>query len=125
VRDAYKGAITRQIGGKFYRTESFGFSPEFTEYLRTVPVERERGSAQGRVLIEGKTIHIEDVEADPDYDFEEARKHGGFRTILGVPMMREGVAIGSMGLARSGVRPFTEKQIELVSTFADQAAIEP
>ena len=74
-------------------------------------------------MLEGKVIHIPDVQADPEYTFVEAQRLGDFRTILGVPMMREGIPIGVLALTRSEVRPFTEKQIELVSTFADQAAI--
>jgi signal transduction histidine kinase/putative methionine-R-sulfoxide reductase with GAF domain/CHASE3 domain sensor protein len=121
--DADKATITRQIGGRFYRAEFYGFSREFMEHVRTVPVEFERGSINGRVLLEGKVVHIADVEADPEYTFADAGKLGGFRTGLGVPMLREGVPIGVISLVRSGVRPFTDKQIELVSTFADQAAI--
>ena len=121
--DADMANITRQINGVFVRTEFYGAAPEFVEQLRGIPVVPDRGSAQGRALLEGKVIHITDMEADPEYTFEEAKRLGGFRTILGVPMMREGVPIGSMALARSEVRPFTDKQIELVSTFADQAAI--
>jgi signal transduction histidine kinase/tripartite-type tricarboxylate transporter receptor subunit TctC len=121
--EADKATITRQKDGVFFRAEAYGFSPEFIEYVRTVPVEPERGSVTGRVLLEGQIIHIPDVQADPEYSFVEAQKLGGFRTLLGVPMLREGVPIGVLGLARSEARPFTEKQIELVSTFADQAAI--
>jgi adenylate cyclase len=73
--------------------------------------------------LEGKVIHVADVLADPDYTFTEAQKLGRFRTLLGVPMLRQGVPIGVLALTRSEVRPFTDKQIELVSTFADQAAI--
>jgi signal transduction histidine kinase len=68
-------------------------------------------------------IHIPDVLADPDYTWVEAQKLGGFRTILGVPMLREGVPVGILTLSRSEVRPFNDKQIELALTFADQAAI--
>jgi GAF domain-containing protein len=121
--DADKSTITRQIGGKFYRAEAYGFSPEFLTFVRNVPVEPERGSVSGRALLDGRAVHIPDVEADPEYTFVEAKRLGGFRTALGVPMLRDGVAIGVMSLTRSIVRPFTEKQIELVSTFADQAAI--
>ena len=121
--DADKATITRQIGDRFYRAESYGFSPEFMEYARTIPVEPERGSVSGRALLEGKVVHIADVEADPEYTFADAGKLGGYRTALGVPMLREDVPIGVMSLARSDVRPFTDRQIELVSTFADQAVI--
>jgi GAF domain-containing protein/CheY-like chemotaxis protein len=121
--DADKGTITRQIDGVFYRAESCGFSAEFMDRVRAMPVEPERGSVSGRALLEGRGVHVVDVRADPEFTFAEARQLGGVRTALGVPMLREGVPIGVMALARSEVRPFTEKQIELVSTFADQAAI--
>jgi len=121
--DADKATITRQSEGTFHTAEAYGFSDEFMNFIRPIPVEPERGSASGRALLEGKIIHIADVEADPDYTFSEGKRLGGFRTILGVPMLREGVPIGVLALTRSQVRPFTEKQIELVSTFADQAAI--
>jgi signal transduction histidine kinase len=86
-----------------------------------VPVTPERGSAAGRALLEGCTVHIPDADADPDYTFDTAG--AVIRSMLGVPMLREGVPIGVLTLIRSEVRPFTDKQIELVSTFADQAAI--
>jgi signal transduction histidine kinase len=121
--DADNGGITRQQGGLFYPAASYGFSKEFTDYARTVPIVPERGTAQGRALLEGKVAHIPDVQADPDYSWNEAQRLGGFRTALGVPMLREGAPIGVFALTRSEVRPFTEKQIELVTTFADQAAI--
>jgi two-component system, NtrC family, sensor kinase len=115
--------VTRQIGGVFYRAESYGFSAEFMDRVRNVPVEPGRGNVSGRALLEGRSVHIPDIFADPEYTFTEAQEVGRLRTALGVPMMREGVPIGVFGLARYEVRPFTEKQIELVSTFADQAAI--
>src|SRR5262249_10520986 len=79
----------------------------------------ERGSAAGRALLESRAVHVPDADADPHYTFDTA----GARTMLGVPMLREGTPIGVLALARSDVRPFTDKQIDLVSTFADQAAI--
>ena len=121
--EAEKATITRQRGKTFFRAEAFGFSREFMDYVKDVPVKPERGSATGRALLEGRVVHIPDARADPEYTFAEAQRLDGFRTILGVPMMREGVAIGVLALTRSEVRPFTDKQIELVSTFADQAAI--
>jgi signal transduction histidine kinase len=121
--EADQATITRQIGGKFFRAEAYGFSPEFMDFVRDVPVEPERGTVHGRALLEGKISHIPDVLADPDYTWAEAQKRAGFRTVLGVPMLREGVPIGVLALTRCQVRPFTGKQIELVTTFADQAAI--
>jgi len=121
--EADQVSITRQINGVFFRAE-YGFSPEFIEYARTIPVVPESGSAHGRALLEGKIIHIPDVQADPTYTWAEvAKKFGRYRTILGVPLLREGIPIGVMSLTRFEVRPFTDKQIELVGTFADQAVI--
>jgi signal transduction histidine kinase len=121
--EADQGTIARERDGVYQRVATYGFSDEFTEYVRTIPVIPERGTATGRALLEGKIVHIADVQADPEYTFAEAQKLGGFRTILSLPMLREGVPIGVLALTRQEVRPFTDKQIELVSTFADQAAI--
>jgi two-component system, NtrC family, sensor kinase len=120
---ADKATITRMKDETFYRAEAFGFSSEFMDYMRNVPVVPDQGSALGRALLEGKVVHIPDVKADPEYTLVEAQRLGDFRTVLGVPMLREGVPIGVLALTRSEVRPFTNRQIELVSTFADQAAI--
>ena len=121
--DADKATITRQKDGQFYRAESVGFSDEFMDHVKNLPVQPDPGSASGRALLEGHMVHIPDVLADPEYTFDEAKRWGEFRTILGVPMLREGAPIGVLALTRVDVRPFTEKQIELVTTFADQAAI--
>jgi GAF domain-containing protein len=121
--DAEKATITRQKDGVLFRGEFYGFSDEFMDYVRKVPVIPDRGSATARALLEGVVVHIPDVLADPDYTFNEAQKLGDFRTIIGVPMLREGKAIGVIVMTRSEVRPFTEKQIDLATTFADQAAI--
>jgi signal transduction histidine kinase len=121
--DADQGTITQRKGDTFYRSVSYGFPAAFVEYVKDRPVEPGRDTGTGRALLEGKVIHIPDVQADPDYTWEEAQRLGGFRTMLGVPMLREGLPVGVLTLTRSEVRPFTDKQIELVSTFADQAAI--
>jgi two-component system, NtrC family, sensor kinase len=121
--EADKASITRQIGGEFFRAEFYGFSVEFIEYARAFPVVRETGTATGRALLEGRVIHIPDVQADPQYSWSEVAQKFGYRTILGVPLLREGIPIGVMALTRSEVRPFTDKQIDLVTTFADQAVI--
>ncbi|HTP92980.1 MAG TPA: GAF domain-containing protein, partial [Xanthobacteraceae bacterium] len=121
--DAERATITRQIDGRFYRAEAYGFSEEFVELMRKQPVETGRGTITGRALLERAVVHVPDVQADPDYTWAEAQRIGHFRTILGVPMLREDVPIGVLALTRSEVRPFTDKEIELVATFADQAAI--
>ena len=121
--DAEKATITRKVDGVLYRAESYGFSMEFMEFMRSLPVVPERGTISGRVLLEGRTIHIHDVWADPDYRLKETQRFDVHRTALGVPLLREGEVIGVMVLTRTEVRPFSDKQIELVSTFADQAAI--
>ena len=86
--------ITRSIEGVFYRAETYGFSPEFMENVRNLPVVPERGSVSGRALLEGRIVHVADVRADSEYTFA-ARKYEDYRTILGVPMMREGVPLAS------------------------------
>jgi two-component system, NtrC family, sensor kinase len=121
--EADQGTIARERDGVYQRVATYGFSDDFTEYLKTLPVIPERGTATGRALLEGKVVHIRDVRADPEYSFTEAQKLGGFRTVVSLPMLREGVPIGVLALTGHEVRPFSEKQIELVSTFADQAAI--
>jgi len=121
--DADKVNITRQRDGVFYRAEAYGFSQEFMDYVKDVPIKAERGSAFGRALLEGRAIHIPDVKTDPEYTWVEAQRLGDFRTVLSVPMLREGVPTGVLSLTRTDARPFTEKQIELATTFADQAAI--
>jgi len=93
------------------------------EFVANHPAQIDRGTISGRVLVERKIIQVADVLNDPEYTYEAAQKIGYFRTILGVPLLREGTPIGVLTLSRNSVRPFTERQIELVVTFADQAAI--
>jgi signal transduction histidine kinase len=120
---ADKATIVREKEGLFYNAEAYGYSREFLDYIRSTPIKAERGSAAGRALVEGRVVHIADVKADPEYTFVEAPRLGDFRTALCVPMLREGIPIGVLALTRSEVQPFTDKQIELVTTLADQASI--
>jgi two-component system NtrC family sensor kinase len=92
---------------------NFGFSRDFKEYLERFLIEPGRNTLVGRTALEGRTIHIPDVLADPEYTWAEAQKPGSYRTVLAVPMMREGTPVGVLTLTRSEVRPFTDKQIEL------------
>jgi signal transduction histidine kinase len=121
--DADKATITRKRGDAFYRAEAYGFSAEFMDFVKDIPIKPDRGSVSGRALLEGRVIHIADVKADREYTWVKAQRLGDYRTLLSVPMLREGVPIGVLVLTRSEVRPFTDRQIELVTTFADQAAI--
>ena len=120
---ADQGAITREIGGTFFRAATYGHSLEFSDYIRETPVQLDRSSVAGRALVEGRIVHIPDVQVDPEYSFSPGLDLGDFRTVIGVPMLREGVPIGVLALSRKNVLAFTDKQIELVTTFADQAAI--
>ncbi|MGB8999627.1 MAG: GAF domain-containing protein, partial [Pseudolabrys sp.] len=121
--DADMASIPRQTGAIFDHVATFGYPRDFQEFLQRNPISPGRGTVTGRAVLEGKTIHIPDVLDDPEYSFIEGQKTGGYRTTLGVPLMREGAAIGVLNLTRSEVRPFTDKQIELATTFADQAVI--
>ena len=123
MSDADQGAITREIEGAFFRAANYGYSSALSDFIRNTPVQMDRSSIAGRALVEGRIVQISDVKADPEYTFSPALDSGDFRTALGVPMLRDGVPIGALSLTRKDVRPFTDKQIELASTFADQAAI--
>jgi two-component system, NtrC family, sensor kinase len=106
----------------FYFEATYGFSQEHAEFFVSHPAGIDRGTISGRVMLDRKIVHVFDILADPEYTYE-APKLGEFRTIVGVPLLREGSPIGVIALGRNSVRPFTDKQIELVTTFADQAVI--
>jgi signal transduction histidine kinase len=109
--------------GNIYRIVSrYGMPPEVEEYSREHPISPGRNSITGRVALECRVVHIPDVLADPEYSYG-AQALGGYRALLGVPLLREGSCIGVMGISRTTPQPFTAKQIELVTTFADQAVI--
>jgi GAF domain-containing protein len=123
--EAQMASISREKDANYHIIASHGFPPGFQDYMEAVPMEQGRGSLTGRVLLERKPVHIVDVLADPDYagQMREIVAKAGVRTMLGVPLVREGIAIGTLVVNRAEVKPFTEKQIELVTTFADQAVI--
>jgi two-component system, NtrC family, sensor kinase len=101
----------------------YGFSSEYQNYLAQHPPTVDRGGATGRAILEAKVVHVPDVLADPEYTWHEVQKQGSYRTVLAVPLLREGNPIGVISVTKSVVQPFTAKQIELVTTFADQAVI--
>ena len=121
--EADMAAITRQKGTAHYWATSYGFPPELSEYLKSIPLEPGRGSVVGRTLLEGKTVNIRDVLVDPEYTLLEFQRSAGYRAIIAVPLLRESAPIGVIVLMRRAVRPFTDKQVELITTFADQAVI--
>src|SRR5262245_59019279 len=117
------GVIFRPDGDAYRMAAVYGASAEFKEFLTRTPIPPGRGSGVGRAAHERRPVQVADVSADAEYRVTEFQRIGGFRTVLAVPMLREGALLGVFGLHRDQVRPFTEKQIQLVSTFADQAAI--
>ncbi|MGB5184501.1 MAG: GAF domain-containing protein [Xanthobacteraceae bacterium] len=121
--EADMAAIRRPKGSAFLHVASHGSPAEYDEYMQSHPIEPGRGTTAGRVLLEGKPVHIPDVQADPEYTMGDVSRRTGYHTILGLPLLREGNPIGVVILGRTTVRPFTEKQIELATTFADQAVI--
>ncbi|WP_346659114.1 GAF domain-containing protein [Bradyrhizobium sp. 191] len=117
-------AIVRQdTDGSYYHATRYNFSPEWAKVSAGVRLSAGRGSLVGRVLLCGKAVQIPDVLVDPDYAYPEQQRAGGYRTLLGVPLLRSGEAIGVLFLGRKTANSFTDKQIDLVSTFADQAVI--
>jgi signal transduction histidine kinase len=124
--DADSAAIHRPRGDAYPYVASYGYSPEYDRYMRDNPMKPSRGSVLWRTAQQGKIVHVADVQTDPDFvdsDLAEQRRIGGVRTVVGVPLLREGIPIGVIILSRFRVRPFTDKQIELANTFADQAVI--
>ena len=121
--DADKATITRQKDGVFYSAEAYGFSREFMDYIRSIPIEPDRGSASGRALLEGRVVHIPDVKADPEYTFGRGTEIGRLPHDSRRPNVARRRSDRRSDPDPFEVRPFTDKQIELVTTFADQAAI--
>ena len=100
-----------------------GFSSAYQALEEAIDYVPERRTLTGRVLLERRPVQIIDVTADPEYELQDLQKTHGFRTLLGVPLLRDGFPVGVFGLGRNEVRAFSEREIGLVSTFADQAAL--
>ena len=115
--------LFRRDGETCYLAANHGRSHQFEEYFKQHPIAIDRGSLTGRTVLEGKAIHIPDAQNDPEYTMTELIKLDPFRTMLGVPLLREGSPIGVITLTRAIVQPFTKQEIQLVMTFADQAVI--
>ena len=120
--EADQASINQAKGDALRQVACYGYSSAHRAYMEQKPLPPGRGSMVGRVIMERKIVHIYDVLADPEYSFG-GPKIGGGRTMLGVPLLRDGSPIGVINLQRKTVRPFTQRQIELVQTFADQAVI--
>jgi signal transduction histidine kinase/putative methionine-R-sulfoxide reductase with GAF domain len=122
--EADMGYVGRPKGDGFFRAEAtYGHSPALKDIVERTPWKAGRESAIGRVLLERAPIHVLDAGTDPEYRMVEMQKIGRYRSILGVPLLREGMPTGVLVLARRSVRAFTDRQIELVTNFASQAVI--
>jgi two-component system NtrC family sensor kinase len=121
--NADMASISRQYETGFQHVTNYNFPPDWVDYTKSFRMQAGRGSIVGRALQDGKVVQVVDVMADPEYTYLEPQQKAGYRTFLSVPMLREGLPIGVLSLCRKTVEPFTSKQIELVSTFSDQAVI--
>ena len=116
-------AIRLARDGLYHNVASYGFPTKHVAYMRSHPVAADRTSIVGRVVLAGKSVHIPDAGADPELTLLQARGVEKNRTVLGVPLLRDGKLIGVLVATRLNVESFTDKQIELLTTFADQAVI--
>ena len=121
--EADMAAVLRPQDERFIFAASFGLPQAHVDLVKDMPISASRGTLSGRVMIERRPVHIPDVLADPEYSLSEAQRAAGYRSMLGVPLLRDGIPMGIILLMRSHAGPFTDKQIDLAQTFADQAVI--
>ncbi len=121
--EAEMASINRQFGQVYRQIASYGFSREFEKFMDEHPIQIGRGTTVARAIEEKRPVQIPDVFADPEFKFQKGAKIGGVRSVAAVPMLKDNELIGVIAVYRRDVRPFTEKQIDLVQTFADQAVI--
>ena len=116
-------AIQLSRDGLYHNVASYGFPTKHVEHMRSTSSRSRWTSIVGRVVLTGKSVHIPDADTDPELTLPLARGLEKNRTVLGVPLLRDGKLIGVLVATRLNVKSFTDKQIELVTTFADQAVI--
>src|SRR5208337_2563024 len=121
--NASGGNIHLRDGETFRLEMQLGWPEEFAQYMRDHPVTPGTGSVSGRAILTGAVAHIPDVLEDPDYKLSEGQKIAGYRAVLGIPLLRQSEVIGVFSVGRPAPGPFTQREIELVQTFADQAVI--
>jgi two-component system, NtrC family, sensor kinase len=119
--NAHAGSVWQKDGDVLRAIGVYGFSDDSTRLIREARVTPGRGTVAARTVLEGRPVHITDVRRDPEYTWSDLLERAALRAMLGVPLMRQGKVIGAFSLHRMEARPFTDKQIELVTTFADQA----
>ncbi len=120
---ADQGAIYRNVNGVFRWCSGHSLAPEYERIERDIVIEPGRGTLVGRAAVEGRTVQIEDAWTDPLYEAKEEARVGGIHSMLGVPVLRDGTVIGVIGLARRRIEPYSDREVQLVATFADQAVI--